>query len=134
MNDPLLSGFNYAIHRNLWTSSARIGMIAFALCPLVVTLALKIFPFAAFAVPFMMAYEFDKTILYHRWIGIIIWILSTAHTVTWTLQLVKDKDPFGKPVLYDMIYYWHFYGAVAVCFRLSGFHPSTDKSRRDTSP
>lgn len=114
-NDPLLSVSNTGIHRNLWTSADRIGMIAFALTPLVVTLAMKMWPFAAFAVPFLMSYEFDKTIMYHRWIGIITWTLSTAHTALWIVQLIKDKDPFGRPVLYGMIYYWHFEAAMVVC-------------------
>lgn len=49
-DDPRLVISENEIVRNIWTSSDRLGLIAFALTPLVVTLALKLWPFAAFSV------------------------------------------------------------------------------------
>lgn len=131
--DPLLSVPSEAIERNQWTASNRLGLIAFALTPLVVTLALKQWPFAIFATracssssgakaiitdqlhsaAFLMAYQFDKTITYHRFIGCIVWALSTGHVGLFLNQLLHDKNPYGDPVFYDMFLYWHFYFAIA---------------------
>ena len=113
-NDPLLAGPNYRIDKNLWTSSSRIGMIAYALLPLSVTLALKMWPFAVFAVPFLVNYGFDKTALFHQWLGRIIWVLSTIHVGLWTRQLFIDMDPYGKPVFFDVWQYWRFNAGAVV--------------------
>ena len=66
-NDPLLAGPNYRIEKNWWTSSSRLGMIAYALLPLSVTLALKLWPFAVFAIPHLSNYGFDKVAIFHQW-------------------------------------------------------------------
>lgn len=51
--DPLLSGPNTEVDKNFWTSSSRMGMIAYAMYPLVVALALKAWPFNIFATPWL---------------------------------------------------------------------------------
>lgn len=59
----------------------------------------------------------EQTALMHRWSGRIIWLVTTAHVVTWTYQLFIDKDPFGRPVFYGAWIYWRFkMGAVAYVF------------------
>jgi hypothetical protein len=50
-DDPSLSSPNYRIDKNLWVSSSRVGMIAYAILPLSVALALKQWPFAVFSTP-----------------------------------------------------------------------------------
>lgn len=40
-NDPLLAAPNYDIAFNSWTAAARLGLIAYAMLPLAITLALK---------------------------------------------------------------------------------------------
>ncbi|KAM0753167.1 hypothetical protein T439DRAFT_378880 [Meredithblackwellia eburnea MCA 4105] len=107
-NDPLLAAPNYDIDANWWTAGDRLGLIAFAMFPLSVTLAVKQWPFNIWATPFLSNYHFDKTAIMHRWSGRIIWLFSTAHTAAWTKELVLDKDPFGRPVFIPALQYWRF--------------------------
>jgi len=113
-NDPLLAGPNYRIDKNYWVSSSRVGMIAYALLPLSVTLALKMWPFAIFAVPMLVNYGIDKTALFHQWFGRIVWALSTVHVGLWTKQLFIDMDPYGTPVFFAVWSYWRFNAGVVV--------------------
>jgi hypothetical protein len=54
------------IQKSLWTSSNRLGVIAFALTPLVTVLAIKSWPFGILATPFVVGIHFDKTVFFHR--------------------------------------------------------------------
>lgn len=114
-NDPLLAGINYEIDKNWWVSSSRVGMIAYVLLPLSVTLALKMWPFAVFAVPMLINYGIDKTAVFHHWFGRVIWVLSTIHVGLWSKQLFLDFDPYGYPVFFAMWKYWRFNAGVVVC-------------------
>ncbi|GAA93512.1 hypothetical protein E5Q_00153 [Mixia osmundae IAM 14324] len=111
-NDPLLTTANYRIAKNYWTSSSRVGMIAYALLPLVITLAVKLWPFNIFAIPFLTNYGFDKTAFFHRWVGRLIFALSTVHVGLWTKQLLLDIDPYGNAVFYDVWIYYRFIAGV----------------------
>ena len=57
----------YTIPKAWWTSGDRTGLIAFALYPLVVVLALKAHPFAILSSPLFLQLFFDKLALVHRW-------------------------------------------------------------------
>lgn len=59
-NDPLLASSNTNIAANAWTAAARLGLISYAMLPLVITLALKQWPFNIWATPFLTNYHFDK--------------------------------------------------------------------------
>lgn len=124
-NDPLLAAPNFAIQANWWTAGNRLGLIAYALLPLCVMLALKQWPFNLLATPWLTDYHFDQvrrhlrcppccadvsqTVVLHRWSGRIVWVLTSAHVATWTYQLAGlDRDPFGRPVLVPMWDYWRF--------------------------
>ncbi|KAH8924230.1 hypothetical protein BT69DRAFT_1349620 [Atractiella rhizophila] len=102
-NYPAGSGLamrpSYKIEKSLWTSSARQGVILFALVPLVVTLGLKQWPFNIFAIPYGINYHFDKTLNIHRWVGRLIWLWTSIHAATWLRQLYIDKTPFNQRVL-----------------------------------
>lgn len=106
LTDPLLAGPNYTIDKNFWTSANRIGLIAYALLPLSVSLALKQWPFNIFAVPFFTNLGIDKTAFWHRWIGRLVWILSTVHSGLWTKQLFIDVNPFNEPT-WNCVWKWH---------------------------
>lgn len=113
-NDPLLAAPNFTIYRLMWTTSSRIGLIAYALLPLVVCLSLKMWPFAVFAIPWLTDYSYDKTAVMHRWFGRIVWVLSTAHTVTFAIQLAWDYDPYGRRILLVVWEYYRFNWGVVV--------------------
>lgn len=113
-NDPLLAAPNFTIYRLMWTTSSRIGLIAYALLPLVVCLSLKMWPFAVFAIPWLTDYSYDKTAVMHRWFGRIVWVLSTAHTVTFAIQLAWDFDPYGRRILLVVWEYYRFNWGVVV--------------------
>jgi hypothetical protein len=81
----------YTIDKAWWTSSARVGQIAFALFPLCVLFALKAPPFAIFAIPFMIQFFFDKLAWLRRWTGRLIWFLTSIHIALWSVQLVRDQ-------------------------------------------
>lgn len=106
INDPLLSGPNYQIDKSFWTSSSRVGLIAYAILPLCVSLALKQWPMNAFATPWLTNLGIDKTAVWHRWIGRIIWAMSTVHSGLWTKQLFIDLNPFNEPTWYTS-WAWH---------------------------
>lgn len=106
LTDPLLAGPNYTIDKNFWASGNRIGLIAYALLPLSVGLALKQWPMNPFATPFFTNLHIDKTAFWHRWIGRIIWILSTVHAGLWTKQLFIDINPFDEPT-WNCVWRWH---------------------------
>ncbi|KAG1827242.1 uncharacterized protein BJ212DRAFT_1443366 [Suillus subaureus] len=90
----------YTIDKAWWTSSARVGQIAFALFPLCVLFALKAPPFAVFAIPFMIQFFFDKLGWLHRWTGRLIWFLTSIHVALWSVQLVRDHKPSTGRVAY----------------------------------
>ncbi|KAG8217913.1 ferric reductase like transmembrane component-domain-containing protein [Butyriboletus roseoflavus] len=96
----------YTISKSLWSSSARVGQIAFALFPLCVLLALKAPPFAIFAFPFMIQLYFDKLAWLHRWAGRLIWFLAFIHVILWSIQLAKDVNPSTGRVAY--VYAWSY--------------------------
>lgn len=86
-NDPPV----YTIQKAWWTVGGRTGIIAFSLFPLVMLFAIKAPPFALLSLPFFLQLHFDKLSRIHRWSGILIWIITTIHVVTWTVQLLQDK-------------------------------------------
>ena len=114
-NDPLLSGHNYDIQKSLWTASSRVGLIAYALLPLVVTVALRLWPFGIFSIPWLTNYGADKTAIFHRWFGRIVWMLSTVHVGLWIKQLYLDLDPYGNPIFLSSFQYYRFVGGWVVC-------------------
>jgi len=59
--------------------------------PLVVLLALKAPPFAVFSLPFFTALYSDQLITFHRAAGWLIFGVTTAHVVLWTVQLFQDQ-------------------------------------------
>lgn len=81
----------YTIPKAWWTAGGRTGTIAFALFPLVVLFSLKAPPFAVFAIPFLIQIHFDKLARLHRWLGRLIWLITTAHVITWGIQLFNDR-------------------------------------------
>ncbi|GMK58899.1 hypothetical protein CspeluHIS016_0603410 [Cutaneotrichosporon spelunceum] len=90
MDSSLLVSYN--IPKSGWTLGNRFGFMAFALLPLVVLLAAKAPPFAIFSWKWFTHLYADKLISFHRAAGWLIWGLTTAHVVFWTIQLFKDKD------------------------------------------
>lgn len=82
---------SFTIDKEWWTIADRTGVIAFALFPLVVLFALKAPPFAILAIPFVLQTHFDKLSRLHRWAGRMIWLITTVHVITWSVQLCKDK-------------------------------------------
>jgi hypothetical protein len=106
LTDPLLSGPNYTIDKNWWASANRVGLIGYALLPLSVALALKQWPMNIFATPFFTNIHIDKTAFWHRWIGRIVWIISTVHAALWTKQLYIDISPFDEPT-WNVAWKWH---------------------------
>lgn len=104
--DPLLSGPSYTIEKGLWESSSRVGLIAYALLPLSVALALKQWPMNPFAAPFFTNLGIDRTAFWHRWTGRLIWVLSTVHTGLWSKQMFIDQDPFNEPT-WNVAWKWH---------------------------
>jgi hypothetical protein len=116
-SDPLLSAPNFTIDKNYWASANRVGLIAYAFLPLSVGLALKQWPMNPFAAPFFTNLGIDKTAFWHRWIGRLVWVLSTVHTGLWTKQLFTDLNPFNEPTFYTS-FKWHRLMAGAVVSRL----------------
>jgi hypothetical protein len=81
----------YSINKAWWTSGNRTGIIAFALIPLCVILALKVPPFAIFAIPYLVQLHFDKLSYLHRWTARLIWGLVALHVTFWMIQLSTDR-------------------------------------------
>ncbi|KAH9952232.1 hypothetical protein B0H21DRAFT_716267 [Amylocystis lapponica] len=96
----------YTIPKAWWTSGNRTGLIAFALFPLCVLLALKAPPFAIFSLPFMVQLHFDKLAWLHRWSGRLIWFITTLHVAFWSVQLLIDHRTVTGKVAYT--YAWDF--------------------------
>lgn len=81
----------YNIDKEWWTSGARFGLIAFALFPLVVVLALKQPPAAVLSIRQFTHLYADKLQLLHRWVGRFIWFLTAIHVALWSVRLFKDQ-------------------------------------------
>lgn len=81
----------YNINKEWWTSGARFGLIAFALFPLVVVLALKQPPAAILSIRQFTHLHADKLQLLHRWVGRLIWLLTAIHVALWSVRLFKDQ-------------------------------------------
>ena len=96
----------YTIVKAWWTSAARTGQIAFALFPLCVLLALKAPPFAVFSISFLTNIHFDKLSWIHRWSGTLIWLVTTLHVVSWSVQLAQDQRPSTGRIAYT--YAWQY--------------------------
>ncbi|KAG0149940.1 hypothetical protein CROQUDRAFT_652916 [Cronartium quercuum f. sp. fusiforme G11] len=131
-NDPLLAAPNYDVPRNMWTLSSRFGLIAYAMLPLIVTLGLKSWPFNVFAMPWLTNYGFDKSATVHRWFGRLVWIWSTIHTATFTVQLTWDYNPYGRMLITDVWQYYRFNWGVVAYIALTfivglSFNPFRDR-------
>ena len=83
----------YTIYKSWWTVAGRTGLMAFALFPLCILFALKVAPFALFALPYTIQLSFDKLSTMHRWVGRLIWFLTTIHVVSWSVQLATNVNP-----------------------------------------
>ena len=106
LSDGLLSGPNYTIDKNFWASANRVGLIGYAFLPLSVALALKQWPMNLLATPFLTNFHIDKTMFWHKWIGRLVWILSTVHGGLWTKQLFIDLNPWNEPT-WNTSWRWH---------------------------
>ncbi|KZO95850.1 hypothetical protein CALVIDRAFT_598906 [Calocera viscosa TUFC12733] len=119
---PAATAPQYTIEKAWWTSGDRLGLIAFALFPLSVLLALKAPPFALFALPVLTSLHFDKLTRLHKWCGRIIYLLTVGHVVTWVIQLAKDKQDgvSNKSALSFVLLYQNFIYAIIAfaCFTL----------------
>ncbi|TFK55046.1 hypothetical protein OE88DRAFT_1717113 [Heliocybe sulcata] len=111
----------YTIPKAWWTSGDRTGLIAFALFPLCILFALKAPPFAIFAIPFMVQLHFDKLSWLHRWVGRLIWFITTLHVAFWSVQLASDKRTGTAKIAYTyawqyekFIYAWIAYGCMTL--------------------
>ncbi|BGP08319.1 hypothetical protein JCM10049v2_004166 [Rhodotorula toruloides] len=118
-NDPLLASSNTNIAANAWTAAARLGLISYAMLPLVITLALKQWPFNIWATPFLTNYHFDKTAILHRWSGRVVWAFSTGHAIGWIYELCMDRDPFGRIVLVPALQWYRFVAGIVCWFLLT---------------
>ncbi|BGO99874.1 hypothetical protein NBRC10513v2_004102 [Rhodotorula toruloides] len=118
-NDPLLASSNTNIAANAWTAAARLGLISYAMLPLVITLALKQWPFNIWATPFLTNYHFDKTAILHRWSGRVVWAFSTGHAIGWIYELCMDRDPFGRIVLIPALQWYRFVAGIVCWFLLT---------------
>ncbi|KIY43402.1 hypothetical protein FISHEDRAFT_53453 [Fistulina hepatica ATCC 64428] len=112
---------SYTIYKAWWTSGGRTGLIAFALLPLCILLAVKLPPFAVFALPFTLQLHFDKLSWLHRGTGIIIYLLTFLHVVLWSVQLFRDrrastgKNAYTYAFLYEkFIFGWLAFGCMTL--------------------
>lgn len=96
----------FTISKAWWTSGGRTGLIAFALFPLTVLFALKAAPFAIFSSPYFVQLCFDKLAFLHRWCGFLVWVLTTLHTIFWSVQLASDHRPSTGQMVYT--YAWQY--------------------------
>lgn len=106
LSDDLLSGPNFTIDKNFWASGNRVGLIAYAFLPLSVALALKQWPMNLLATPWLTNFHIDKTLFWHKWIGRLVWVLSTVHAGLWTKQLFIDLNPWNEPT-WNTSWRWH---------------------------
>ena len=81
----------YTINKSLWTLGSRFGFMAFALMPLVVLFALKAAPVAILSIKWFTDVHHDKLAMLHRGVAWLIWFITTAHVVLWTVQLFQDQ-------------------------------------------
>ena len=81
----------YSITKSFWTSGSRIGDMAFALMPLVTLVALKTPPVAFLSYRVFTQLWSDKLAVLHRAIAWLVWVLTTAHVVLWTIELFRDQ-------------------------------------------
>ncbi|KAI5123356.1 hypothetical protein M0805_001777 [Coniferiporia weirii] len=108
VTEAILSEYipHYTIAKSFWTAAGRTGGVAFALFPLVVMLALKAAPFALFAIPGLVGYSHDKMIRLHRYVGRLLWFVTTLHVVFWVVQACKDRRAgTGEMVI---VYVWEY--------------------------
>ncbi|RDB21080.1 Ferric/cupric reductase transmembrane component 1 [Hypsizygus marmoreus] len=115
----------YTITKAWWTSGGRTGIMAFALLPLCILFALKAPPFALFALPAIQMH-FDKLAWLHRWSGRLFWLLSTAHVLFWSIQLLTDQRMGTSHLAYrfawqhrEFIYGWVGYLLLTLLMALS---------------
>ncbi|KAH9926197.1 ferric reductase like transmembrane component-domain-containing protein [Fomitopsis serialis] len=120
---------DYTIRKAWWTSGNRTGVIAFALFPLCVLLALKLPPFAILSLPFVLHIHFDKLAWLHKWIGRLIWFCSAMHVALWSVQLLVERRPSTGKVVYayawdytNFIYGWIAFGVMTLLV-FSSFRP-----------
>lgn len=90
------------------------GIIAFALMPLCVLVALKAPPFAI--VSLLTNIFSDKLGWVHRWSGRLLYLVTVVHIATWCVQLSKDHRaaPAGGIALDYVLIYDKFIYAVIV--------------------
>ena len=62
-----------------------------ALTPFVTVLALKQVPWALLSTRALGGHAFERLSFLHKWGGRLIWVFASAHTITWSIQLSKDK-------------------------------------------
>ena len=94
----------YTISKSWWTVAGRTGNIAFALFPLCILFSLKAAPFALFALPYTTQFSFDKLSTLHRWVGRLIYFITSIHVLSWSIQLATTKNPVTNRTTY--IYAW----------------------------
>lgn len=94
------------IAKSWWTSAGRAGILSFALLPLCVVFALKSSPFAPFSWPFATQLHFDKLGVFHRWTARFIWLMTTLHVASWSVQLSRDCIGLGGESAYA--YAWRY--------------------------
>ncbi|KAF9516391.1 hypothetical protein BS47DRAFT_1341050 [Hydnum rufescens UP504] len=104
---------SYIVSKAWWTAGGRTGLMAFALIPLCVLIALKAPPFALFALRFPLQLHSDKLAWAHRWLGRIIYICTVAHVATWSVQLARDHRAEAGPAWKFMFIYPKFIYAIA---------------------
>lgn len=111
----------YTIPKAWWTVGGRTGLVAFALFPLCVLLALKSPPFALFSLPFTAQVQFDKLGVLHRWTGRLIYLVVVIHVATWSVQLAKDtRQTTGQAAYtYAWIYQKFLFGWIVRLFSIS---------------
>ncbi|TXT12454.1 uncharacterized protein COLE_02864 [Cutaneotrichosporon oleaginosum] len=116
MDSTLLVQYN--ISKSGWTLGNRFGFMAFAILPLVVLLAAKAPPVAIFSWKWFTHLYSDKLISFHRAAGWLVWGLTTAHVVFWTIQLFKDKDTHTQRAMWFTAFQIYRFTAGCVAYGL----------------
>ncbi|EMD38386.1 hypothetical protein CERSUDRAFT_113545 [Gelatoporia subvermispora B] len=96
----------YNVGKTWWSSGNRTGLVAFALLPLCILLALKAPPFALFASPITIQLHFDKLAWLHQWTGRLVWFFSALHVAFWSVELAKDRRVDTGKIAYT--YAWQY--------------------------
>lgn len=91
---PPATELNY---RTWWTVGDRLGLLLNALTPLAVILSVRQVPLAVFSLRFVGGWAFDRLARIHGHVGWLMWALATSHTVTWLIQLGRDRYPISNP-------------------------------------